>query len=447
MRRRTAPAAFGSIAPERAEESCAGARSTYVARYGTSIHLATSRAPSAHRIPPVDRWLGHPLGGPGRPERGSISSARFGGATTSSKLQSCRGETGTLFVQCITPGQPGRRARPSRPNYFALAKDREPVAGPRLDLGYFTPARGLAPPPEATQRACAAAQLRDVNRPRALEQIAEAFRRRLLRRFCSWSTEVSHTWCRAVRHPTSAPVWVQPQGATRAFPGGHPALAGTIVGARRSPRAHSGEQTDYSYVLASARGRAQERLSVNHGAGRRMSRGEATRLLDQHRSTSSIAGANILVNLDGEVLRSTSLRSATSRSRRSCARSSRPASRASEHTLWPVASLKGTEEGSASTSRRERKEKSKSREREREEARRRRAPLTTPTDPPWTRCRFHIRARPARRRSARRVAAFAGAPVEHGVSSCASRVPWCIRLEPRAARHRSPAGTRHGSWG
>lgn len=84
-------------------------------------------------------------------------------------------------------------------------------------------------------------------------------------------------------------------------------------------------------------------FSVNHGAGRRLSRSAATRELSQRQIDDEYAAAGILVNTDGRV----PLDEAAP-----CYKSSEEVIRAVTeaglaevvHKLWPLASLKGTDE-------------------------------------------------------------------------------------------------------
>ena len=134
------------------------------------------------------------------------------------------------------------------------------------------------------------------------------------------------------------------KGATRAFPGGHPALAGTIWESSGHPVLIQGSNRDYSYILRPLAGAVRSGYLVNHGAGRRMSRGEAMRQLDQHKVNEQYRRDGILVNLDGDVPLDES--SACYKRAEEVVRAVVDAGLATvEDTLWPLASLKGTDEG------------------------------------------------------------------------------------------------------
>ena len=105
-----------------------------------------------------------------------------------------------------------------------------------------------------------------------------------------------------------------------------------------------GSNKDFSYILRPLPNAVKSGFSVNHGAGRRMSRAQATRTLSQRKIDDEYAAAGILVNTDGHV----PLDEAAP-----CYKSSEEVVRAVigaglakvEHKLWPLSSLKGTEEG------------------------------------------------------------------------------------------------------
>ena len=105
--------------------------------------------------------------------------------------------------------------------------------------------------------------------------------------------------------------------------------------------------------------------SVNHGAGRRMSRGEAMRLLDQRKVDEQYRRDDILVNLDGRVPLDESAQCYKSSEEVVAAVVAAGLARV-EHTLWPLASIKGNEERAAKERHRERKGHDRSREKERD---------------------------------------------------------------------------------
>ena len=75
--------------------------------------------------------------------------------------------------------------------------------------------------------------------------------------------------------------WVHRKGATRAFPAGHHALAGTPYADTGHPILLPGNPKDGSVVMVADVGAAQSCYSVNHGAGRALGRKQAQRTLDQ----------------------------------------------------------------------------------------------------------------------------------------------------------------------
>ncbi len=90
--------------------------------------------------------------------------------------------------------------------------------------------------------------------------------------------------------------WVHRKGATRAFPAGHPALQDTPFAATGHPILLPGNPQDGSSVMVAEQGAKLSCYSVNHGAGRRMSRTAANKTLDQQRIDASFEKADILTN-------------------------------------------------------------------------------------------------------------------------------------------------------
>ncbi|MBZ4336280.1 RtcB family protein [Corallococcus interemptor] len=90
--------------------------------------------------------------------------------------------------------------------------------------------------------------------------------------------------------------FVARKGATRAFPAGHPALKGTTWEATGHPILIPGSMETGSAILFAQAGAEQSIYSVNHGAGRRMSRAAARRQLQQEETDRRMAEAGILLN-------------------------------------------------------------------------------------------------------------------------------------------------------
>lgn len=90
--------------------------------------------------------------------------------------------------------------------------------------------------------------------------------------------------------------FVARKGATRAFPGGHPALRGTKWEKTGHPILIPGSMETGSAILFAEKGAEQSIYSVNHGSGRRLSRGEARRVLRQEETDKRMAEAGILLN-------------------------------------------------------------------------------------------------------------------------------------------------------
>jgi tRNA-splicing ligase RtcB len=349
---------LGKLAERDFEDLVRGGAEHYVAKYGAGFDR--SRA-ERHRIPVDDRWE-IPWGGKGRPERGLDQLGSLGGGNHFIELQSCE-DTGTLFVQVHTGSRGFGHGMAT--NYFEMAKDERPNEIADLDLGYFTPeSRHFR---EYLNAVAAGGNYAILNRLIIYEQIAEAFRK-VFRADLELIYEISHNLVQAEEHPEFGKVWVHRKGATRAFPGGHPALAGTIWAASGHPVLIPGSNRDYSYILMPEAGAAKSGFSVNHGAGRRMSRGEAMRQLDQRKIDEQYRHAGILVNLDGRVPLDESAQCYKSCEEVVAAVVAAGLARV-EHTLWPVASIKGNEEGAARASQREKRGKRRERDAERDRAR------------------------------------------------------------------------------
>lgn len=247
-------------------------------------------------------------------------------------------------------------------NYFELARDEKPNEIKDLDLGYFTPESKHYS--DYLNAVAAGGNFAILNRLVIFEAIAEAFRK-VFRADLELIYEISHNLVQKEWHPDFGEVFVHRKGATRAFPAGHPALKDTHWEGAGHPVLIPGSNKDFSYILRPLEGAHLSGFSVNHGAGRRLSRNEAFRSLSQRKIDDEYKDAGILVNTDGRV----PLDEAAP-----CYKSSEEVIAAVvgaglaevEYTLWPLASLKGTEEKS-NRKRKMGKEKELKRRKEREE--------------------------------------------------------------------------------
>jgi tRNA-splicing ligase RtcB len=286
---------FGELSTREMQEVIRGGAEHHAARFGARFGGDVSRgAAERHRIPVDDSW-DVPWGGPGKPELGKAQLGSLGGGNHFIELQRCE-ETGTLFVQVHTGSRGFGHGLAT--NYFAMARDEHPERGADLDLGYFTPD---SPHHRAYQNAVAAGgNFAIVNRLVICNAIAEAFRK-VFKEDLQLVYEISHNLVQAEDHPEFGAVWTHRKGATRALPAGHPALVGSPWEAEGHPVLIPGSNRDFSYVLRPCPDAALSAYSVNHGAGRRMSRGEAVRSLSQEKVNEQYRRDEILVNLDGEV--------------------------------------------------------------------------------------------------------------------------------------------------
>lgn len=310
-----------------------GGAEYYVERYGATFDR--SRA-ERHRIPVDDSWQ-IPWGGKGRPERGLNQLGSLGGGNHFIELQRSE-QAGTLFVQVHTGSRGFGHGMAT--NYFEMAREEKPDQITDIDLGYFTPdSRHYR---DYLNAVAAGGNYAILNRLVIFEQVAEAFRQ-VFGEELELIYEISHNLVQREWHPDFGEVWVHRKGATRAFPAGHPALAGTFWEDKGHPVLIPGSNKDWSYILRPLERARNSGYSVNHGAGRRLSRGAAVRELSQRQIDDEYRAAGILVNTDGRV----PLDEAAP-----CYKSSAEVIEAVtsaglaevEHQLWPLASLKGADE-------------------------------------------------------------------------------------------------------
>jgi tRNA-splicing ligase RtcB (3'-phosphate/5'-hydroxy nucleic acid ligase) len=309
-----------------------GGAEHYVTKYGATFDR--SRA-ERHRIPVDDDWE-VPAGGKGKPERGMQQLGSLGGGNHFIELQR-EENTNALFIQVHTGSRGFGHGLAT--NYFELARSERPDVKD-IDLGYFTPDSKHYR--SYLNAVAAGGNYAILNRLVIFEQVAEAFRE-TFNADLELIYEISHNLVQQEWHPEFGDIWVHRKGATRAFPAGYPLLRGTMWEQTGHPVLIPGSNKDFSYILRPLPGAVKSGYSVNHGAGRRMSRGQAARTLSQRQMDDEYAAAGILVNTDGHVPIDEAA---------PCYKSSEEVVRAVidaglaevEHKLWPLSSLKGTEE-------------------------------------------------------------------------------------------------------
>jgi len=322
--------AMRSLSEKEFIELIHGGADYYISKYGAPFDR--SRA-ERNRIPVDDNW-DVPWGGRGRPERGIPQLGSLGGGNHFMELQGCE-ETDTLFVQ-VHSGSRGF-GHGLATNYFQLAKDEKPNEIKHLDMGYFTPD---SPNYTSYLNAVAAGgNFAIINRLILFQQVAEAFRE-VFKADLELIYEISHNLVQKEWHPDYGDVWVHRKGATRAFPAGYPALEGTIWEETGHPVLIPGSNHDYSFVLRPLEGAVRSGFSVNHGAGRRMSRSEAKRELSQKEVNQRYAKAGIIVNSADDVPIDEA--DACYKSAQEVVDAVVKAGLAEvEYRLWPLSSLKG----------------------------------------------------------------------------------------------------------
>ena len=313
------------------EEIVRGGAEHYGDRYGASFDRGNAER---HRIPVDDDWQ-IPYGGPGRPERGITQIGSLGGGNHFMELQA--DQDAKLWVMVHTGSRGFGHGLTT--NFFQVAKRENPKL-PSLDLGYFTPESKHW---RSYRNAVAAGgNFAIVNRLVIYEQLARAFADTFGAEL-ELVYEISHNLAQLEPHPEFGDVWVHRKGATRAFPAGHPLLEGTPWAESGHPVLIPGSNQDSSFVLRPAAGAAMSLYSVNHGAGRRMSRSAAVRELNRRQIEDEYREAGILVNANGRVPLDEA--GPAYKPAREVVDAVVGAGLATvEYTLRPLASLKGTEE-------------------------------------------------------------------------------------------------------
>jgi tRNA-splicing ligase RtcB len=324
---------LGKVSASEFNNLIRGGAEYYVERYGATFDR--SRA-ERHRIPVDDSW-NVPFGGRGHPERGMDQLGSLGGGNHFIELQRCE-ETKSLFVQVHTGSRGFGHGLAT--NFFDIAHDEKPDQIKDIDLGYFTPDSKHYK--DYLNAVAAGGNYAILNRLIIYEEVAEAFQQ-VFGSELHLIYEISHNLVQREWHPDFGDVWVHRKGATRAFPAGYPALKGTQWEETGHPVLIPGSNKDWSYILRPLAGAVKSGFSVNHGAGRRMSRAEANRKLSQKAIDEDYRRAGIIVNTDGHVPLDEAAPAYKSSSQVVKAVVAAGLARI-EHKLWPLASLKGIDE-------------------------------------------------------------------------------------------------------
>lgn len=325
---------LGNLSESEFHNLVRGGAEYYVDKYGATFDR--SRA-ERHRIPVDDDWQ-PPWGGKGKPERGLQQLGSLGGGNHFIELQR-EVNSGKLFVQVHTGSRGFGHGLAT--NYFEMARTEKPRGIADIDLGYFTPDSKHYR--EYLNAVAAGGNYAILNRLIIFGQVAEAFRE-TFNSDLQLIYEISHNLVQKEWRPELGEVWVHRKGATRAFPAGYPLLKGTLWEDTGHPVLIPGSNKDFSYILRPLPNALKSGYSVNHGAGRRLSRSQAARTLSQRKVDAEYAEAGILVNVDGHVPIDESSE---------CYKSSEEVLQAVldarlaevQYKLWPLASLKGGEEG------------------------------------------------------------------------------------------------------
>lgn len=325
---------LGRVSEKEFNNLVRGGAEYYVSKYGANFDR--SRA-ERHRIPVDDNWE-IPWGGRGRPERGLDQLGSLGGGNHFIELEKDE-DSGNLFVQVHTGSRGFGHGLAT--NFFDMARAERPDVIKDIDLGYFLPDSKHYY--DYLNAVAAGGNYAILNRLIIFEQVAESFRE-VFNSDLELIYEISHNLVQREQHPEFGDVWVHRKGATRAFPAGHHTLKETPWESTGHPVLVPGSNKSLSYILRPLPGAVKSCYSVNHGAGRRMSRGEALRRLSQEKVDQEYSAAGILVNLDGHVPLDESV--SVYKSSEEVIKAITDAELAEvQHKLWPLASLKGTEGG------------------------------------------------------------------------------------------------------
>lgn len=303
-----------------------GGADYYTSTYGQRIDRTKAER---NRIPVDEGWR-IPAS---RADRGIAQLGSLGGGNHFIELQRSQ-QSQTLFVQIHTGSRGFGHGLAEY--YFHVAREEQPDVIRNLDEAWFPPS---SPRREEYLAAVAAGgNYAIINRLIIAEEVSTAFRA-VFHSDLELVYEISHNLVQREWHPEFGWVNVHRKGATRAFPAGHPSLEGTLWFDTGHPVLIPGSNRDWSYILRPLDS-AKSAYTVNHGAGRRMSRTAARKQLNQATVNQDYRNAGIVVNLDGRVPIDES-GAAYKSSRSVIAAITRAHLAEVEHELWPLASLKG----------------------------------------------------------------------------------------------------------
>lgn len=300
------------------------------AAYFTEVHGDRIDRSRAERdvIPVEDSWSFPQT----RANRGMHQIGSLGSGNHFIELQRSK-QTGTLFVQVHTGSRGFGHGLAE--HYFSVAKAEQPERIAHLDEAWFAPdSPGRR---DYLNAVAAGGNFAIVNRLVISEAITAAFQE-VFRAPLELVYEISHNLVQREWHPEFGDVWVHRKGATRAFPAGHPQLVGTPWEATGHPVLIPGSNRDWSYILRPADS-AVSGFTVNHGAGRKLSRASARKQLVQSDIDREYRDAGILVNVDGRVPLDEA--GPAYKDSRTVVEAVTGAGLATiEHELWPIASVK-----------------------------------------------------------------------------------------------------------
>lgn len=303
-----------------------GGADYYSSRHGQRI----DRSKAERNCIPVDDGWRMPAS---RADRGIGQIGSLGGGNHFIELQRSA-QTNTLFVQIHTGSRGFGHGLAE--HYFRVAQAEQPSLIRNLDEAWFAP--GSPRCSEYLAAVAAGGNYAIINRLVIAEEVAAAFRT-VFRADLELVYEISHNLVQREWHPAMGWVHVHRKGATRAFPAKHPSLEGTPWFETGHPVLIPGSNRDASYILRPLDS-AKSGYTVNHGAGRRMSRTAARRQLRQNTVDSDYRAAGIVVNVNQRVPIDES--GAVYKPIKDVIAAVTHARLAEvEHELWPLASLKG----------------------------------------------------------------------------------------------------------